>query len=704
VIAALPLVEELIKQNPARPIFVSTATLAGHSTAVVRLANRAEGVFYAPLDLAWVVRRILRHLRPSLVIVLETEIWPNLFRESQRLGCGLAIINGRISDRALPRYRRFSALFAPVLSLCDRIVAQSDEMRSRYIEAGAPPDIVEIGGNLKYDFKPTALPDDSPVMRFIKAGRGRPLWIAASTSSDGELEEEDAVIAAHRELPGRWRLVVAPRKPERFGNIALKLSESGLRWTRRTTLTDPEADILLLDSIGELSGLFAHAEVVFMGGTLAQKGGHNILEPALFGKPIIAGPHLENFRDIEAHFEAHDAVLRITSGAELSAAILRASADTTLGPRARAAAELQSGATARTLATLEALYDVRYPVWRPPQPGWMFLWICSQVYRGLSFLDRRRKFARARKLPVPVVSVGNITVGGTGKTPVTIELLRDFHDRSPALLTRGHGRSTSDIVLLPRGNERLPVGLTGDEAQLYTRSVGTPIAIGGQRYEAAIKLLEQTQPGVFFLDDGFQHRQLSRNFDLVLIDSLNPFGGGHLLPLGRLREPLSGLARADAFLITRSRESIAIKAIESVLRTHNPSAPVFLARTEGRRWTNEAGAQLELDGLSHKRAIAFCGLGNPQSFWRTLERLSVNTVEQHEYGDHHRYKPSEIQRLAKRGRDLGIEVLLTTTKDAVNLPPGFERMIRPLRLYWLEIGIDIDNRDELLSLISSRLK
>jgi tetraacyldisaccharide 4'-kinase len=334
----------------------------------------------------------------------------------------------------------------------------------------------------------------------------------------------------------------------------------------------------------------------------------------------------------------------------------------------------------------------------------MFLWIFSQVYRGLSFLDRRRKTARARKLPVPVVSVGNITVGGTGKTPVTIELLRDFHDRSPALLTRGHGRSTSDIVLLPRGNERLPVGLTGDEAQLYTRSVGTPIAIGGQRYEAAIKLLEQTQPGVFFLDDGFQHRQLSRNFDLVLIDSLNPFGGGHLLPLGRLREPLSGLARADAFLITRSRESIATKAIESVLRSHNPSAPVFLARTEGRRWTNEAGEQLELDGLSHKRAIAFCGLGNPQSFWRTLERLGVNTLEQHEYGDHHRYKPSEIQRLAKRGRDLGIEVLLTTTKDAVNLPPGFESMIRPLQLYWLEIGIDIDNRDELLSLISSRLK
>jgi 3-deoxy-D-manno-octulosonic-acid transferase len=702
VLAALPLIAELRKRLPNTPVFVSTGTLAGRATADQHLAGIAEGVCYAPFDLVWVVRRVLRHLRPSLVIVVETEIWPNLFRETRRLGCGLVIVNGRISDRALPRYRRYAALFSSVLSLCDRILVQSETMRERYVGAGAPHAIVGVSGNLKYDFTPAVVPPDSPVRRFLAAGRGRPLWIAASTSADSSLEEEDAVLAAQRALPG-WRLIVAPRQPVRFSTVAGKLANSGMNWTRRSALANPEADVLLLDSIGELSGLFAYASVVFMGGTLAEKGGHNILEPALFGKPVIAGPHLENFRDIELHFTAHNAFLRIASGAELSAAVLRAAADPALGPRALAAAALQSGAAARTAGEVVALYDSRYPTMRPAQPAWLFLWLFSQIWRAGSAWDRRRKRSRERRLPVPVVSVGNITAGGTGKTPVTIELLAEFRGQSPALLTRGHGRSTSEIVLLPKGDERLPVGLTGDEAQLYTRGTGVPMAIGGDRFEAATRLLSKTAVKIFFLDDGFQHLQLARDFNLVLIDSLNPFGGGHLLPLGRLREPLDGLARADAFLITRAREAVALTAIESVLRTHNPRAPIFRSHTVARRWTNQAGDSIQPDSILNLRAIAFCGLGNPQSFWKSLKQLGANIVEHYEYGDHHRYKPSEIRRLAQRGRDLGVDILLTTAKDAVNLCPETEAMIRPLRICWLEIGIEIDRRDELMSLLRSRV-
>jgi tetraacyldisaccharide 4'-kinase len=208
---------------------------------------------------------------------------------------------------------------------------------------------------------------------------------------------------------------------------------------------------------------------------------------------------------------------------------------------------------------------------------------------------------------------------------------------------------------------------------------------------------------LFVLDDGFQHQQLARDFDLVLIDSLNPFGGGHLLPLGRLREPLAGLARANAFLITRENEAIAIPAIRSVLRSFNPRAPVFLSRVVARRWTNLAGETFAPSALSNLNAIAFCGLGNHQSFWKSLDQLGATVVEHYEYGDHHRYKPSEIRRLAQRARDLGVEALLTTAKDAVNLCEGIGAMIQPLRLYWLEIGIDIDNREEFLNLISSRV-
>ena len=187
------------------------------------------------------MRRVLRRIRPSVLVILETEIWPNLFREAKRIGCGVVMVNGRISDRALPRYRRFAGVFAPVLALCDRIMVQSDEMRERFIVAGAPPGIIEVGGNLKYDFRLEPLAADSPVRAFIAAGQGGPIWIAASTSTDGR-EEEDDVIAAQRPLPG-WRLIVAPRKPHRFDVVAKKLEASGLRWTRRTAFEDEGADV-----------------------------------------------------------------------------------------------------------------------------------------------------------------------------------------------------------------------------------------------------------------------------------------------------------------------------------------------------------------------------------------------------------------------------------------------------------------------------
>jgi len=703
VLAALPLIEELTRRSPSSPVFVSTGTLAGRATAERRLRGAVDGVFFAPFDFVWAIRRVLRRLRPSLIVVLETEIWPNLFREARRAGCGLAIVNGRISDRALPRYARFAWLFSHVLSQCDRILTQSGEMRARYIQAGAPDAIVEVAGNLKYDFAPAEVAPDSPVLRFVDAGRARPLWIAASTSADDRIEEEDFVIDAQRALAG-WRLIVAPRKPERFDAVARKLAASGLAFVRRSDLNDdPSADILLLDSIGELSGLFTHAQVVFMGGTLAEKGGHNILEPAVFGKAIIAGPHLENFRDVEAHFMAQRAVMRIASGGELAEAVLRAAADPDLGHRALKAARAQRGAAVRIADTLLPLYEASYPSDRPAQPAWIFLWCLAQIWRVASAWDRRRKRTRARQLPVPVVSVGNITAGGTGKTPVTIDLLRGFEFAQPGLLSRGHGRQTSETVLLPRGDEKLPIGLTGDEAQLYVRGARVPIGIGAERYDVGVELLKAAPVRVFLLDDGFQHLQLKRDFDLVLIDSLNPFGGAHLLPLGRLREPFEGLARADAFLITRAREAINIRAIENVLRRYNPAAPVFRSRTVARHWASAEGDTVEASGMSGVASVAFCGLGNPGSFWRSLDRLGVNPLARHDYGDHHRYTPAEIRRLALHARDVGAEALLTTAKDAVNLCPEIAGIIKPLRLYWLEIGIEIDGRDELIDLIARRV-
>jgi len=701
ILAAVPLIEEIRKRTPTTPVFVSTTTLAGRETAEKRLTGLAAGVFFAPLDYVWAVRRVLRRLRPSVVIVLETEIWPNLFRESKRMGCGLIVVNGRISDRALPRYRRFAPLFSEVLSLCDTILTQSDEMKARFEAAGAPPAIVETGGNLKYDWTPQPIAARSPVLEFIEADRARPLWIAASTSADDCVGEEDFVIAAQGRLPG-WRLIVAPRKPERFANVAVLLEQSGLNWTRRSSFNNRHADVMLLDSIGELSGLFPYATVVFMGGTLADRGGHNILEPAIFGKPVVVGPHMENFREIAEHFERSRAVLRIDSGNQLHDAVVSAASDSGLGDRARAAAEQKRGASVRAADAVLALYESTYPCERHPQPVHLLLWLLSLLWQAGSARDREAKSRRSARLPVPVVSVGNITTGGTGKTPVTIELLREFGSSKAGLLTRGYGRTSHRDVLFLNPKEHIPRSLTGDEAQLCMRAAPAPIGIGSDRYAVGKQLLQAVDLGLLFLDDGFQHLQLHRDFDLVLIDTLRPFGGGHFVPLGGLREPPSGLARATAFLMTRADEAPNTKAIETVLRSYNPDAPIFHARTVPLGWRDSAGAAFNTDLFRDKHVVAFCGLGNPQAFWKTLRRLEIEPVARYEYEDHHQYAPAEIRLLAQHARDVRAEIVLTTEKDEINLDPHYPSIMGEIRLYRLEIGTEIERREELLDLIRQR--
>ena len=703
VLAAAPLIEEFRRAAPDTPLFLSVGTLTGRAVAEKRIGGRVRGIFYAPFDFVWVVRRVFRMLRPSAVVILETEIWPNLFREAVRIGCGVVMVNGRISDRALGRYRRFRFFFGCVLSLCDRILAQSETMRARFVEIGAPVDTVENGGNLKYDFPAPAAPTDTPLLAFLSAAPEKKLWIGASTSADREIEEEDAVIAAQRTMPG-WRLIIAPRHPERFDAVAGKLGASGLRWTRRSSLEDAEADVLLLDSVGELSGLFGFADAVFMGGTLAQKGGHNILEPAVFGKPIVAGPHLENFPDIEAAFEAARAFLRIRNGSELREAMLRAAGDRELGRRAREAAESQRGAAARCAKAVLELSDSKYPCHRPAQPEFAVLWFFSTIWRVTSARDRRAKLRRRRTLPVPVISVGNITTGGTGKTPVTIELLRAFQAAAPAVLTRGYGRNTKEIVVARPGDQTLPVSLTGEEAQLFLRTGAVPVGIAPERYDAGTALLAEFTPGLFILDDGLQHLQLARSFDLVLIDALDPFGRGYLLPLGRLREPLDGLKRASAFVITHSFQAPSIRGIESALRRYNPRAPIFRARTSAERWADAEGAWYDLAHFAGMPAVAFCGLGNPESFWRSLQSIGVDPIDYHSYGDHHRYRPAEIRRLAQHAIQNGADVLLTTAKDSVNLPPDFEALIAPLKLYWLEIRIEIEGAEDLIRRIEAAVE
>ena len=700
---------------PHSRLFVSTSTLAGRATAERKLTGIADGVFFAPVDYVFAVRRVLRALQPALVVVAETEIWPNLFREVHRSGAGLAIVNGRISDRALPRYLRLGRVFPllrAALAAVDTLLAQTEEMRQRFLALGA--DRVVVGGNLKYDFTARVADRASPVVQLIERARPAKVWIAASTMADEQVDEDDAVIAAWRQLRGVF-LMLVPRKPERFDVVAGKLDAAGIGYVRRSRLGTDGLDaagggaappsVLLLDSIGELGALFGLADCVFMGGTLAARGGHNILEPALFGKAVIVGPHMENFAEVAEEFRAARAVVEVGGADALALAVERVLADDSgIGERARECALARRGATARAVAAIREVYGV--PRYRPAMPWYLVAWALARAWRWESRRRQAKHYSWRRKLDVPVISVGNLTMGGTGKTPCVLrlaELLRE-RGRNPGILTRGYGRTSPTPVLA------LPLGAavrseeSGDEPQIFLRARVAPVGIGADRHRSGTLLREKFGPDVMLLDDGFQHVKLARDFDVVLLDALNPFGGGEVFPMGRLREPMEALARADAIVITRSEASDLGPAIERAARHWNPRAPVFRARIEPEWWVeHRTGRHLSPEDLKLERVGVFCALGNPRSFYRTLDALGTRYVDCVEFDDHHRYLPNQLKRMAEQFRRQGAVALVTTEKDAVNLCQDADELLAPLPLYWLKIGMRIEGEAELMAGIERRI-
>ena len=710
VLACLEFAREMRAEFPHSRLFVSTSTLAGRATAEQKLGGIADGIFFAPVDYVFAVRRVLRALRPALVVVAETEIWPNLFREVRRTGAGLAMVNGRVSDRALPRYLRLRRLF-PLLRMAlatvDTLLAQTEEMRQRFLALGA--ERVAVGGNLKYDFTARVADASSPVVQLIERARPAKVWIAASTMADERVDEDDAVIAAWRQLRGVF-LMLVPRKPERFDVVAAKLDAAGIGYVRRSRL---DADggsatphgVLLLDSIGELGGLFGLADCVFMGGTLAARGGHNILEPALFGKAVIVGPHMENFAEVADEFRAAHAMVEVDGAQDLAVAVERVLADDGgVGARARECALARRGATARAVAAMHEVY--RVPRYRPAMPWYLVAGALARLWRWEGMRRQAKYYSWRRKLDVPVISVGNLTMGGTGKTPCVLrlaELLRD-RGRNPGILTRGYGRtSPTPVLALPLG-AALRTEESGDEPQIFLRARVAPVGIGADRHSAGTLLRQKFGADVMLLDDGFQHVKLARDFDVVLLDALNPFGGGEVFPMGRLREPMEGLTRADAIVITRSEASDLGPAIERAVRRWNPRVPVFHARIEPEWWVeHRSGRYLRPQDLKLDRVGVFCGLGNPRSFHRTLDALGTRYVDCVEFQDHHRYLPNELTRLAEQFRRQGAVALVTTEKDAVNLCQDADELLAPLPLYWLKIGMRIEGEAELLAQIERRI-
>jgi 3-deoxy-D-manno-octulosonic-acid transferase len=362
VLAVGRLVAEMRRAFPQHRIFVSTTTDTGQDFARKRFGE--ENVFYFPMDFALAIRPYLQALRPELVVLAETEFWPNFLRLAHASGARVAVVNARISDRSWPRYRRFQWALERMLGNIDLFLAQTQTDSVRLRSIGSNPRRMQITGNLKFDVN---LPSPPPIVESLRhalASEGAgPVLVCGSTVED----EEPPLLKAFENLRvghPRVVMILAPRHPERFDTVAILLQQLGIPFWRRSLWAGENlaGGVLLVDTIGELAALYALADVAFVGGSLVPRGGHNIIEPAQHGVAIVTGNHTENFRDIVALFQNRDAV-RIVGLAELPLTLMHLldndAERLALGRRAKDTIQSQTGATLRTLEALKTLltYD-----------------------------------------------------------------------------------------------------------------------------------------------------------------------------------------------------------------------------------------------------------------------------------------------------------------------------------------------------------
>lgn len=362
--AALPLIRALLERYPDQPLLVTTTTLTGSRQVREALGERVLHV-YAPYDLPGAVRRFLRQTRPRLAVIMETELWPNLLRQCAVAGIPTMIANARLSERSARGYARIRRLTASMLRDVTLIAAQAEADADRFRALGAPR--VEVTGNLKYDL---SLPDDLPErgwqLRRELLGEERRVWIAASTHAG----EDEQILAALVLLRPRWPellLLLVPRHPERFDGVAALCRQQGCKLVRRSEqrACAPDTAVFLGDTMGELLLFYAAADLAFVGGSLVDTGGHNVLEPALLSLPVLFGPHMFNFTEASQRLLEAEAAWQVTNAAALATAVDRLLADPelrrTIGQRGRAVVERHRGALAALLRCIETLQS--------PTPG-----------------------------------------------------------------------------------------------------------------------------------------------------------------------------------------------------------------------------------------------------------------------------------------------------------------------------------------------
>ena len=769
IVATSPIVKEIKKIMPERKILVSAFTEAGYNMAK-QIIPEADGYIYFPLDLPWVAGSVVRRVHPGIFLPVETELWPNFLRAIRERDIPVMMVNGRISERSVKTYHYLFGIWHDMLRTVSRFCMQSSIDANYIAHLGADPKKIFVTGNTKFDQTYAEVtPEDLEIYK-SELGLGEdafPVILAGSTHAP----EEETVLISFTELRKQYpkaRLIIAPRMTNRVNEIKRLNSKFGYETGFRSKLKDisgprPEFPVVLIDTVGELGRIYAVGDIVFIGGSLMRHGGHNVLEPAAHAKPILVGPNMANFKDSYSLLNKAGALRTVHDVNGLTKAFLEIAGNDTLRKKMGEASiqviRENRGAALNTMHYLTDLLEKasvprddtkEYPVnirnfndaggirlkyralsiqyifhaGRAPERPW-YVAILLVFLKGLSYIYGfglrvnlwmyKAGILSARKLDCCVISIGNITVGGTGKTPTAQRVAMTIKNMGyrVVVLNRGYRAHWDKPIGVVSDGEKIYMNSyeAGDEAYLMAKTMpGIPVVIGRNRDVTGSYAVEKLNAEVIIMDDGFQHWQLKRDMDIVLVDTQNLFGNGVLLPGGAMREPLSHLNRADILLFTRSDRSSQLTraGLEESIRQYNKTAPIVESIHHAKEFVEIADWYKEiqekpvlLEELKGKRVVVFSAIGNPSSFEQNVSGCGLDIVEAIRYPDHHDYDMPEMQYIGERARELKAEALITTGKDAVKIPTEFIYSNHEIPLYVMNMDIMIIRNEEVFD---SKLK
>lgn len=756
IVATSPLVKQIRKEMPERPILVSAFTVGGYNMAK-QIIPEADAIIYFPLDLPFVAESLVKRIHPGVFMPVETELWPNFLRAIRERHIPVMMVNGRISEKSVKSYRYLYGIWDDMLNTVTRFCMQSSIDAEYITHLGADREKIFVTGNTKFDQTYAEVtPDDLEKYREeLGIGNAYPVIVAGSTHPGEEKILFQAFQNVRKEYP-EARLVIAPRKTTRADEITKLASSYGYETGYRSIMKTQDGSrehypVLLIDTIGELGRIYAIGDVVFVGGSFSNTGGHNVLEPAAHAKPIIVGPSMQNFKDSYALLSKVKACKMVNNITELTSEFLDIIKNDERR-KAMGAASIQvikenRGADVRSIQYLKNLLDLtavpakEYPVYPintrnltdeggarlrhgdaviqyilqlaygPETP--FFGWLLLALLRGMSYLYEfgvsckltmyNSGIMRKEKLPCCVISIGNITVGGTGKTPTAQKMAAIVKAMGyrVVILNRGYRSHWGKEIGVVSNGEKIFMTAyeAGDEAYLMAKTLpGIPVIIGKNRAVTGRYAVEKMNAEVIIMDDGYQHWQLERDLDVVLVDTLNMFGNGCVLPRGTLREPLENLNRGDIFLLTKTDQSSRLSRIQlrNTIAKYNAGAPVVESVHHPKNFVEIAdwykgisNNYRDLEELRGKDVMVFSAIGNPSSFEQTLSSIGLNILEAVRYPDHHDYGMLEMQYINERASSLKAVAMVATAKDAVKIPTEFIYSDREIPLYILNMDICI---------------